>query len=89
MQSRQWCPRVLICGQDIKCPKKVKQMCEIVEASPRAATAAGRAGVQLWAAVSYHSCRTGFKITKTCDTVFLSMPKPLALEQEFHRRLVI
>lgn len=22
MRSRQWCPHVLICGQDIKCPKK-------------------------------------------------------------------
>lgn len=64
-------------------------MCEIVEASPWANTLAGIAGVQLWAAVSYHSCSTGFKITKTCDIVFLSMPKPLALKQEFHRRLVI
>ena len=79
-QSRQLCPHVLICGQDIKCPKKVKQMCEIVETSPGANTVAGMAGVQLCAAVSYHSCSTGLKITKTCYIVFLSMPKATGLK---------
>lgn len=61
-----------------------------MDISPQANNVAGTAGVQLCAAVFFHSCRNALKTAKTCYIVFLPVPSHWPYSRtQFHNPLVI